>query len=215
MTLRHELRPSDFKYHALSTMKHQLQILWGIWGGSICNVIDMFSYRCLWAPTLPSLSLQINHGSWKVKWNFTTTGNDNYLYHLILEEPGTQSPQTDVVQKNLLDAKIDRPNYWPFGLIQFILSVVECAGWWKENTHVISIRAVCLLEVFFKGHCLKGSHLWERMHEISVEIFKPVTFRHQMIFESSLSASVSIFAPFSLLSDSPRYFTRGRKRVFK
>lgn len=54
--------------------------------------------------------------------------------------------------------------------------------------------------VFFKGHCLKGSPLWERIHENSAEFFKPVTFRHQMIFESSLSLSLllSLSLPLSL-----------------
>jgi hypothetical protein len=51
---------------------------------------------------------------------------------------------------------------------------------WNGHTdkgHVSSYEMfVCL--GFEKGHCLKGNPLWERMHENSVEFFKPVTFRH-------------------------------------
>ena len=77
----------------------------------------------------------------------------NYLNHLILKEPGTQLLQTDVVLKNLLDPVIYHPEHCPFGLMKFILSTAECPGW--KRTHVIRIRAVCLLG-FFERSLFKG-----------------------------------------------------------
>lgn len=113
---------------------------------------------------------------------FTATGSGNYRNYLIMEEPRAES----ITPAQMWSSRAWRDTQEPLSKIRAIWADIRfiTARSGEMSTPIKDIchqHQSCLFAWFFfssKGHCLKGSPLWERLHENSAEFFKPVTFRH-------------------------------------